>query len=356
MSREPSVPRSREARASSPAPRGRGYFDIVEPDGPGLVVAGWLFPIEGRVERYRVSVEGAPAVHSARYRRDDVVDSYGRFFPCDDAGFSARVPIAGSDLLDWRTIVVAGEGREGDVAVQSIRFKTGYASGLPLPPRGLRVRVVGYDDERSYWLQALKTFGEFAGALDRHSALGPRARLLDWGCGCGRVIGLMRRHLEGVVFAGCDIDAEAVEWCRRNLPDHDFAVLSPLPPSPFEPDSFDAVTGNSVLTHLERSVQAAWLREIRRILKPGGLLFASVNGPFAARFASAPEVEALRRDGIADAAPDAALDGIAPAGYYRSVYLTREYVTREFSRILEVVEYREQAMSNFQDLVVLRKP
>ena len=103
-------------------------------------------------------------------------------------------------------------------------------------------------------------------------------------------------------------------------------------------------------------LQIAWLREMKRILAPGGLFLATVAGDFAARFASASEFDVpLEAGGIVDGSPDPSLDGVTPPGYYRSVYQTREYTEREWKRELRVVEYVERGSGGYQDLVVLRK-
>jgi len=62
----------------------------------------------------------------------------------------------------------------------------------------------------------------------------------------------------------------------------------------------------------------------------------------------------LRERGIADDKLDARLDGVAPEEYYRSVFQTREYTLREWSRFFEILDYKERWISNFQDLVVMR--
>ena len=61
------------------------------------------------------------------------------------------------------------------------------------------------------------------------------------------------------------------------------------------------------------------------------------------------------RSGIEDSVDDHALDGIAPAGYYRGTFQAKEYTIREFGRYFQVLEYIERGAMNFQDLIVLRK-
>jgi SAM-dependent methyltransferase len=194
--------------------------------------------------------------------------------------------------------------------------------------------------------------------------------MLDWGCGCGRVTAHFLADGRIGEVHGVDIDGEATAWCQVALPGGRFQQTGAYPPLPFPDGHFDLVVAYSVFTHLPLELQRSWLREMRRVLTPGGLLLATVHGEFAALFnfpirdpQSLLERARLswgRRPvidgGIVDSIPDHALDGIAPDGYYRSVFQTRRLTIREWSRILDVVEFRDAGVGNFQDLVVLRKP
>ena len=64
---------------------------------------------------------------------------------------------------------------------------------------------------------------------------------------------------------------------------------------------------------------------------------------------------APRLSGIDDAARDPALDGIAPADYYRGVFQSRAYTTELCARWFEVVDYVERGLNGHQDLIVLRR-
>jgi SAM-dependent methyltransferase len=102
-------------------------------------------------------------------------------------------------------------------------------------------------------------------------------RILDFGCGSGRVLRWFVPYIdEGVELMGCDIHAPSIAWLSAQYPRVRIYVNEAEPPLP-EPDaSFDLVYCSSVFSHLMD--WAPWLLEIRRLLRPGGLLVSSVLG------------------------------------------------------------------------------
>lgn len=102
--------------------------------------------------------------------------------------------------------------------------------------------------------------------------------VLDAGCGSGPLAAeLVARGADVVGFDG---SPEMIDLARRRLGEavpltvHDLAE-----PLPYADETFDDVVASLVLHYLED-----WdgpLAEIRRVLKPGGRLIASVNHPFA---------------------------------------------------------------------------
>jgi SAM-dependent methyltransferase len=96
-------------------------------------------------------------------------------------------------------------------------------------------------------------------------------RVLDAGCGTGALLHDLGRR-EDTDATGLDASAEALELCsRRGLRR---VVRADLAALPFGAASFDAVTALDVLEHLPDDARAA--REIARVLRPGGVLVASV--------------------------------------------------------------------------------
>jgi SAM-dependent methyltransferase len=91
------------------------------------------------------------------------------------------------------------------------------------------------------------------------------ARILDVGCGSA----WLADHFDD--YTGIDASPEAVRAAQakgRAVVEGDLAQ-----PLPFEDAAFDGVVLKDVLEHLQEPVLA--VREVRRVLRPGGMVFAS---------------------------------------------------------------------------------
>jgi SAM-dependent methyltransferase len=100
--------------------------------------------------------------------------------------------------------------------------------------------------------------------------------VLDWGCGPGRVI----RHWTEDNFTcfGSDVNDKSLAWCKYNFPSIRFLHQQVLPPLDIAEETFDLIYGISILTHLSLSAHFLWIEELKRILKPGGLLVLTTQG------------------------------------------------------------------------------
>jgi len=351
------VPRRRSRGDAPDAPAGRGYVERIHQSPTSLEVEGWLGVAGQRIDEYRLDLDGTAVARATPQHRADVLEVFPTLSDAGATGFRfiAEPPpdLAGG----WTTYDVVGLSGDQAVARIRLRYRPDFRDGLADPPAELRYRVTRCEDLAVYWLGGLQTFGEFCGGIERYWEPAEVRRLLDWGCGCGRVTSLFLKYLPAVEVHGCDIDPEAIAWCRANLRSGHFAATDPGPPTPYPDGYFDVVTAYSVLTHLTQPLQRSWLEEMDRILAPGGLFLGSVHGQFAASFVGDPEIlRDLETRGISDATPDATLSGLAPNGYYRCTYQRRNHTVREFSQVLRVLDYVPQGMTNFQDLVILRKP
>ncbi|MFI9550234.1 class I SAM-dependent methyltransferase [Nonomuraea endophytica] len=103
-------------------------------------------------------------------------------------------------------------------------------------------------------------------------------RILDAGCGSGPLSLALRDR--GAIVTGIDVSAGMLELARRRLGVHaDLRVADLDSPRPFPDGAFDDVIASLVLHYLED--WGPTLAELRRVLRPGGRLFVSVEHPFA---------------------------------------------------------------------------
>lgn len=115
--------------------------------------------------------------------------------------------------------------------------------------------------------------------------------VLDFGCGCGRII----RHWKGRVphLHGSDYNPDAIEWCGRELPFASFALNQLEPPLPYADATFDFICSISVFTHLTEDLQHAWMDELMRVIKPGGHVLWTAHGVTRRDSLSGPDQHAF---------------------------------------------------------------
>ncbi len=181
--------------------------------------------------------------------------------------------------------------------------------------------------------------------------------MLDWGCGCSRVMRHWVPLLSSIAFTGTDIDDVMITWDKANVTGVRFAVNGAQPPLPCDGAEFDLAYGVSVFTHLDEPMQQMWLAELRRVLVPGGLLLLSTHGPSVfelnrAAFSEA-EAAAFHDDGFVYIRN--VVDGVLP-DWYQTSFQTRAHVERTFSPYFDVLDHLDRGMANFQDLAICRKP
>lgn len=106
----------------------------------------------------------------------------------------------------------------------------------------------------------------------------PGKRVLDFGCGAGRMLRHFAREATGAEFVGCDIDEPSIDWLNANLnPPFRGFVNRRVPPLALGDGSIDLIYAFSVFTHLAHA-WSSWLLEMHRVLAPDGLLVATFLG------------------------------------------------------------------------------
>jgi 2-polyprenyl-6-hydroxyphenyl methylase/3-demethylubiquinone-9 3-methyltransferase len=99
----------------------------------------------------------------------------------------------------------------------------------------------------------------------------PGARVLDVGCGEGRFTSALARA--GREAVGVDVATEPLRRARERDPQIDVRLVAPAGPWPLADVSFDTVWAGEVIEHVADT--AAWLSEVRRVLRSGGSLVLS---------------------------------------------------------------------------------
>ncbi|HYB24568.1 MAG TPA: class I SAM-dependent methyltransferase [Solirubrobacteraceae bacterium] len=99
----------------------------------------------------------------------------------------------------------------------------------------------------------------------------PGERVLDLGCGEGAFTIELARA--GVHAVGVDVAREPLRRAFGREPRLELHVIDAESPWPLEDVSFDAVWAGEVIEHVADT--AAWLSEVRRVLRSGGRLLAS---------------------------------------------------------------------------------
>ncbi len=332
-------------------PDARGFVDAVIRTSVGGVRAdGWMLAPEAEFSSVRVYVDGTRVGVSERVPRPDVADAYPAIAHAGRSGFRVHLDLGGAEADSYRVITLVGFRNDRPLA------RLFLILGQELPPPELRGRVAGGTDGGWFSSSGYGCAATFLDAIRRHRELGSVRRLFDWGCGCGRITAHLLHQLPAVEIQGSDIDPEAVTWCQVHLRPAKFLVNGTYPPLPFEGATFDVVLAYSIFTHLTREVQNAWLAELRRVVLPGGLVLATVHGESAARQLPAETFGRVACGDFSDESPDAALERIAPPGYYRSTFQSQKYTLGEWSKHFNILEYAPARGLGYQDLVVMRRP
>jgi 2-polyprenyl-3-methyl-5-hydroxy-6-metoxy-1,4-benzoquinol methylase len=109
------------------------------------------------------------------------------------------------------------------------------------------------------------------GAARATVAEAARARVLDVGCGAGEITSEIARA--GFDVVGIDVAEEPLRRARARDPQLDVRLVAADREWPLQDASFDAVWAGETLEHVLDT--AAWLSEVRRMLRSGGTLVLS---------------------------------------------------------------------------------
>jgi len=225
------------------------------------------------------------------------------------------------------------------------------SDGLAVPPARLMVLVTGSADG-AWFLDG----GRLAAASIRQALLDAGIRpadfssILDFGCGCGRVI----RHWRSLPakLHGADCNPNSIAWCRRHLPFAEFQANTLEPRLDYADQQFDFAYALSVLTHTREDLQQPWMNELWRVLKPGGYLLITTQGEEYLPKLTNAERDLYSRGQVVVRYANAA--GTNLCSSYHSDRCVRERLAGNFSVILS--RPRAAAGNGNQDVYLLRRP
>lgn len=149
--------------------------------------------------------------------------------------------------------------------------------GIKLPPDYLIYESFQLDYQK-YFTESEDTAQWLASLLKKHIEM-KGIKILDWGCGPGRVIRHLPKFTESKSeFFGTDFNAKSIAWCSGNLPGIQFNRNLLDAQLPYSDSFFDVIYGISVFTHLSKNLHFSWFEELYRVLKPGGIMLFTTQG------------------------------------------------------------------------------
>jgi SAM-dependent methyltransferase len=224
--------------------------------------------------------------------------------------------------------------------------------GIPIPPSRL-IHLVSNTMDVAWFLE-----GGAAAALSIRAILADNGvdiaalgAILDFGCGAGRVV----RHwsdLRAVEIHGTDYNPALISWCARNLPFARFRTNRLEGRLDFEDGRFGLIYALSVFTHLSEPLQAHWIGELTRVLRPGGFLILTTHGD-----CYLPRLSDEERSAYLAGRLVVRSEGREGSNHCAAFH-PESFVRSTLARGLDVVDFRpEGARGNpRQDLYLIRKP
>lgn len=248
--------------------------------------------------------------------------------------------------------------------------------GIKLPgfaPSAIQSHTVGATDFAA--LYGASVFYSYVKAVcaQHGNPVAPGAEILDFGVGWGRILRFFLKDVDPETLHGVDVEAKYLQAARdTGVPGH-LHQIEPFGRLPHDDNSLDLVYAYSVFTHLPEHVQDHWLPEIERVLKPGGLLIATVEPPrfldhFASLDASRTDLHEWQTLTARKVQSDPTLQArLQQHGFvyipftedrnevFGDCVMTPNYAREHWGRHFEILEFLDDEQRFWQAIVVARK-
>ena len=326
--------------------------------GPSARVTG---PLRGLMRRARALATGArePIAGSAPERYDDWLRACGGE---QLERIEAACAAGGPDRL--------AEFRELDADLWALLLTQQYdafpqiRSLLPDVPEAALQQMWNGATGAQLAGQGAAFYRRLCERFERHGdrALA-EARVLDFGCGWGRLTRMLARDVPPDRLFGCDPAQDILDACRAA------AVPALFARSEFVPDRlpfdgpFDLAFAFSVFTHLSEHAHERCLRALHAALRPGGVLVVTVRPP------AYQQLSELIPPALAPVAHDEARYLFVPHGAdpahpqygggemtYGETIITLPYVRERWSEMFELLGADILLADLFQVVLTLRRP
>ena len=197
------------------------------------------------------------------------------------------------------------------------------------------------------------------------------SRVLDFGCGWGRLTRFFLKDVRGDNLCGVDVDRLAIATSRATMPFGSYTQIPPTAPTSYPSGCFDLIYAYSVFSHLPEPLHLGWIEEFARLLTPGGVLVVTtLRRSFledCRRLREASTYEHAWQRAAAESFPDT-LQSLAeydrggylysprPDSLYGMAVISPGYVTREWTRFLEFRDFVAEPDQIFQSVIAMQKP
>lgn len=225
----------------------------------------------------------------------------------------------------------------------------GAKDGLPVPPVYLIYLTINNPSVFDYFRGGDITHKSILRLFSRNH-IGPEnfSAILDFGCGCGRVIREFA-NLKSTELYGSDYNPKLIKWCQKRLYVANFSTNKLHPPLQYKDNQFDFIYLISVFTHLPHDVQKEWLKEFHRVSKKYVLI--TLHGDNMKKNLSESDNEILVKQGYLEHNLDSA------GSNHFGTYHTKEYFENMIKGLFKIVDvsYGGEPNHPYQDLYLLEK-